>query len=125
MDAAVVRGDPHEAAQRVDLLHQVALADPPDGGVAAHLPEGLDALREEQGARAEARARERGLGAGVSAADHDGVEGLGMAHGVDVWWRARPWILPAGLGANATPGAEDQGRSVRGRPCSPPDSVAA
>ena len=83
VDTAVVRSNPHEPAQRVDLLDQVALADTPDGGVAAHLAERLDALREKQGARAEPGARERGFGAGVSAADHDGVEGFGMAHGAN------------------------------------------
>ena len=81
VNSAVVRGAAHESPQGIDLLDEVALSDPPDGGVAAHLPERFDALGKEQGARAETRAGERGLGAGVSAADDDGVEALGMVHG--------------------------------------------
>ena len=83
MDATVVCGGAHEAAQRVYLLHQVALAYTPNGRVAAHLPQRLDALREEQRARTVTRAREGGFGAGVSAADDNGVETFRMAHGAN------------------------------------------
>ena len=71
----------HRAAERVDLLDQVALADAADRRVAAHLPERLDVVRQQQRARAHARRRQRGLGAGVAAADHDDVELLGKPHG--------------------------------------------
>ena len=74
LDAGAVRGARHRAAQRVDLLDQVALADAADGRVAAHLAQRLDALREQQRARAHARGRQRGLGAGVAAADDDHIE---------------------------------------------------
>src|SRR5690606_21751922 len=50
--------------------HQVALADPADGGIAAHRPDRLDAVCQQQGARARARRGQRGLGAGIAAADH-------------------------------------------------------
>ena len=73
MPAAIGRAR-HGAAERVDLLDQVALADAADGRVAAHLAERLDALREQQRARTHARSGQRGLGAGVAAADHDDVK---------------------------------------------------
>jgi hypothetical protein len=52
----------------------VALADPTDRRVAGHLPQGLDAVRQQQRAPAHAGGGERGLGAGVAATDHDDVE---------------------------------------------------
>ena len=47
----------HHAAERVDLLDQMALADAADGRVAAHLADGFDAVGQQQGARAGARRR--------------------------------------------------------------------
>ena len=43
----MIRGLRHGAAQRVNLLHQMALADAADGRVAAHLAEGLDIVSEQ------------------------------------------------------------------------------
>ncbi len=74
LDARMVGGTGHDAAQGVDLLHQVALADAADGGVAAHLPQGLDVMGQQQGTRTQARRGQCGLGPGVAAADHDDIE---------------------------------------------------
>ncbi|MNT42096.1 hypothetical protein D3C72_1784960 [compost metagenome] len=74
LDAAEVGGGRHGAAQGVDLLDQVALADAADGRVAAHLPEGFHIVGQQQGLHAHACGRERGLGAGVAAADDDHVK---------------------------------------------------
>ena len=76
LDAGLVGGDRHRAAQRVDLLDEVPLADAADRRVARHLPERLDVVRQQQRAPAHARAGERGLGAGMAAADDDHVETL-------------------------------------------------
>ena len=62
----------------------MSFADATDGRVAAHLPERLDALCQEQRPRTHAGRGERGLGAGVTAADDDDVAGrswLRMLHG--------------------------------------------
>ena len=59
---------------------EMALADAADGGVAAHLPERLDVLRQQQRAHAHARRGERGLGAGVAAADDDAIVTSGIVH---------------------------------------------
>ena len=48
LDPGLVGGHRHGAAQRVDLLDQVALADAADRRIAAHLPERLDAVRQQQ-----------------------------------------------------------------------------
>ena len=74
LDAGLVRRERHGAAQRIDLLDQMALADAADGRVAAHLAERLDVVGEQQRAPPHAGGRERGLGAGVAAADHDHVD---------------------------------------------------
>ena len=73
LDAGFVGGCGHRAAERVDLAHEMALADPADRGIAAHLADGLDVVRQKQRARAGPRARERGFRAGVAAADDDDV----------------------------------------------------
>ena len=81
LDAALVGGRRHRAAERIDLLDQVALADAADRGVAAHRAERLDVVGEQQRGRAHARRGERGLGPGVTAADHDDIETGGVEHG--------------------------------------------
>ena len=81
VDPAVVGGHRHRPAERVDLLDEVSLADPADGRIAAHLPEGLDALREQQRLRPGAGRGERRLGAGMAAADDDDVECTVVEHG--------------------------------------------
>ena len=48
LDPRLVRGDRHGAAQRIDFLDQVPLADAADRRVAAHLAQRLDVVREQQ-----------------------------------------------------------------------------
>ena len=50
LDAGEVRRRRHGPTEGVDFLHQMALADAADRWIAAHLPQGLDAMREQQGA---------------------------------------------------------------------------
>ena len=73
LDARAVGRPGHHAAQRVDLLHQMTLADTADGRVAAHCAHGLHVVGQQQRARAGAGGRQRGLGAGMAAADDDHV----------------------------------------------------
>jgi hypothetical protein len=74
LDAGFVGSRSHRPAQRVDFLDQVALADAPDGRIARHLAERLDAVGEQQGAAAHARRGQRGFRAGMAASHHDDVE---------------------------------------------------
>ena len=80
MDAGAVRGLSHRAAEGVDLADEVTLADAADRRIAAHLPERLDALGEEQSARSGAGRGKGRLGTGVTAPDDDDVECLWMLH---------------------------------------------
>ena len=91
LDAGDVAEPAHDAVHGVDLAHQMALAQAADGRIARHLADGLELLGQQQGGRARARGRRRGLAAGVAAADDDDVEGVhGRGHR-----RKRPVSLPA------------------------------
>ncbi len=61
LDAGPVRGARHGTTERVDLAHEMALSDATDRRIAAHLPKRLDALREQERARAHTRGGQRGL----------------------------------------------------------------
>ncbi|MNO98715.1 hypothetical protein D3C76_904660 [compost metagenome] len=74
LDAALVGGVRHGAAEGIDFLDQVALADTADGRVAAHLAEGFDIVGEQQGLHAHACSCERSFSAGMATADHDHVK---------------------------------------------------
>lgn len=63
----------------------MTFADPAYRGIAGHLSQGFDAVREEERARSAARRRERRFGAGVSAAHHDHIELSRKLH-----WKVRP-----------------------------------
>ena len=89
LDPALVRGNGHDPAQRIHFLDQMALANAPDGRVAAHLPQRLDVVRQQQGLTTHARRRQSGLGAGVSAAHHDHIEFNWIQHGFLLAWRHR------------------------------------
>ncbi|MCY1369004.1 hypothetical protein D9M69_560210 [compost metagenome] len=80
LDARLVGGNGHRAAERVDLLHEVALADAADRRVAAHLPQRLDVVGEQQRLGAHACGSERGFGAGMATADDDHIEFFGVQH---------------------------------------------
>ena len=80
LDACFVRGQCHGAAQGIDLLHQMAFANAADRGVAAHLAEGFNIVRQQQGANAHACGSQGCFGAGVAAADHDQVKLFGVLH---------------------------------------------
>ena len=79
LDAALVGDAAHQPVERIDLAHQMALAEPADRRIAGHRPDGREAVRDQRGARAHARGRGRGLAAGVAAANHDDIEG---GHGI-------------------------------------------
>ena len=74
MDAGGIGRAGHHAVQRIDLPHQMPLADPADGRVAGHLAERFDPMGQQQGAGAAACRRRRRLAAGMAAAHHHHVE---------------------------------------------------
>ena len=76
LDAGFVGRQRHRAAQRIDFLDQMALADAADRRVAAHLAS-VSMLCVSSSVAAPMRPRQRGLGAGMAAADDDHVELFG------------------------------------------------
>ena len=76
LDAGAIDRPGHRTAERVDFPGQMALADTADRGIAAHLAERLDPLRDQQRAGTRARGRKGCFRTGVTAADHDDVVGI-------------------------------------------------
>src|SRR5690606_33361439 len=74
LDAGLVRRRRHGAAERVDLLDEMPLADATDRGVARHLAERLYRVRQEQGAAADTGRGESRLGTGVTPANDEDIE---------------------------------------------------
>ena len=70
LDADGVNHLAHDAAQRVDLAHQVALGDAAYGRIAGHLRDQVEVDRVESGLQAHARRRHRGLAPRVPRAHH-------------------------------------------------------
>src|SRR3546814_8155606 len=77
----LVRDAAHDPVERVDLAHQMPLAEAADRRIAGHLADGVEAVGHEQGARAQPRRRGRGFAAGMPAADDNDVPYL--RHGAD------------------------------------------
>ena len=127
VDPAVVRAHRHRPAERVDLLDEVPLADPPDGRVAAHLPQRLDALGKQQRLRPRPRRGERRLGAGMAAADDDDVECPVVEHGMEGRFRVvRSFgtTIVAGFSLDSLPTAGPRIPRFRdGRPAKPAASA--
>ena len=88
LDTCLIGGQRHRTAHRVHLFDQVALADAADRWVAAHLPQRLNVVREQQSLAAHAGSRKRSLGASMAAADDDDIEFLWVKHGVQ-WARKK------------------------------------
>ena len=87
-DVIVVGGERHRSSKGIHLLHQMTFADATDRRIARHLPQGLDAVRQEKRAPAHARRSKRRFGAGMTATNDDDVEIFGKLHGVAHFTRA-------------------------------------
>ena len=74
LDSGGVGRDPDEAVERVDLAHEMTLAEPADRRIAGHRADRLEALRHEGGRGAEARRGGGGFAARMASADDDHVE---------------------------------------------------
>ena len=71
LDSGFVDRQRHLAAQRVDLAHQMALADPADRRIARHLADMVQVKRQHQGRGAHPRRGQRGFDTGMAGADHN------------------------------------------------------
>ena len=61
----------HLAAERVDLAHQVAFADPADRRIARHLADMVEIERKHQGGNAHSCRGQRGFDTCVTGTDND------------------------------------------------------
>ena len=80
LDTGFVGGRCHRPAQRIDLADQMALADAANRRIAAHRPERVEVVGQQQRVRTRPRRGKRSLGAGVTAADDDDIETGGIEH---------------------------------------------
>ena len=88
LDAGYIGGFGHRAAERIDLLDEVSLADSPDRWVAGHLSQRIDVVGQQKCLCPHSCCGKTRLGAGVSTADDDDVEMLRVRdHGSIIGWR--------------------------------------
>ena len=73
LNARLIGHAAHDPAQRIDLPHQVPLADSPDGRVARHAADRLQAHRDQQRAGSHPRRGRGRLGPGMAAPHHDHI----------------------------------------------------
>ena len=73
LDGGGIGVETHRATKRVNFADHVALPEPPDGGVAAHLADGVEVLGQNRHLRTEACRCEGGFHAGVAGADDDNI----------------------------------------------------
>ena len=78
LDAGGVSHPAHQAVEGVDLAHQMALAEAANGRIAGHFADRGEAVGDQRRARAHAGRSGRSLAAGMAAADHDHVVGVGI-----------------------------------------------
>ena len=127
LDAGFVGGERHGTAQRVDLLDQMALPDPADGRITAHLSERFHVVRQQNRTAAHARGRQGGLCAGMPTAHHQHIVFAGKTHRSETTWIFRrrasyPAVASHRQGTTARSAASKlRGRArcaaARRRPC--------
>ena len=80
LDADGIGDLAHDAAERIDFAHQVALGHAADGRIAAHLRDEVQVHGDERGLQAHARGGHGGLAAGVPGAHDDHIVLFGESH---------------------------------------------
>ncbi len=89
LDSRRIRDPAHQPIQRINLAHQMALAQPANRRVAGHLANGRNLVCQQKCASAHPRRGRRGFTAGVPAPDHDDIicaHALPYAH-AGLWTR--------------------------------------
>ena len=80
LDPRLIGGDSHRSTHGVDFPYKMSFSDSPNGRVAGHLAEGLDAMCQEQRLASHTRRGKRGLGTGMTATNHNNVEFSWVQH---------------------------------------------
>ena len=81
LDSGFIGCRRHGAAERIDLAHQMPLANTANRGIAAHLPQGFQIVGQQQGLATHARRRQGGLCAGMATTNDDDIKMLRVKHG--------------------------------------------
>ena len=82
LDPRAVDRPAHDAVERIDLAHQMTLAEPADRRVARHLADRRPLVRQQQRARPDPSRGRRRLTPGMPAAHHDDIVGReSLVHG--------------------------------------------
>jgi hypothetical protein len=74
LDAGLVGRCRHRSTQRINLTHQMALANAADRWIATHRPQRVEIVCQQQRIRTRPRRGERSFGAGMAAADNNDIE---------------------------------------------------
>ncbi len=80
LQCRAIRSPSHQAAQRIHLMDQVALADAADGGIAGHLRNGIEVLRDQPHARTPTGRGPGRLTAGMARTHDDDIHLVGVFH---------------------------------------------
>ncbi len=74
LDTGFVGNPAHQTIQSIDLAHEMTLAQPANGGIAAHLADGGEFVRDESRTGANSGSSSRCLAPGMPAADNYDIE---------------------------------------------------
>ncbi len=90
LDPGAVDRPAHDAVERIDLAHQMPLAEPADRRIARHLADRRPLVRQQQRARPDPSRGRRRLAPGMPAANHDDVIGReSLVHGRGMYGAGR------------------------------------
>ena len=82
LDTGGVNRFPHQAAQSIDLAHDLAFGHATNGRIARHLSDGIEIGGQQSGLGSDASRRGSGFRSGVSCANHDHVVLIAVTHWV-------------------------------------------
>ncbi len=74
LNPGAIRDPAHQAVERVDFAHEMALAEAADRRIARHRADAGETMRNQRRARAETRRGSGRFTAGVASADNDYIE---------------------------------------------------
>jgi hypothetical protein len=73
LDTGPIDGFSHQTTQGLDLADDLAFGDTTDGGIATHLPDGIEVARQQGNARADSSSRGGSFGTGMSGTNNQDV----------------------------------------------------
>jgi hypothetical protein len=98
VNARCIGRTPHQAVQRIDFPHKMALADAANRWIARHLADRRKRVRQQQRAGANARGRCRGFASSVATPNYNDIERV--AHGLPCAIKPHATAKPLSSSAN-------------------------